>query len=110
MKTKEAKYMWLLVMFDLPVTTKKARTDYRQFREFLLTDGYMMLQFSVYARVCNGEERAAKHLARLNAAMPPNGSVRALTITDLQYSRMSVLLGKKSKTEAKVGSQQLIFF
>ena len=41
--------MRLIVFFDLPVQTAKQRKDYRLFRKFLLKDGYLQLQESVYA-------------------------------------------------------------
>ena len=45
------KFMRILVFFDLPVKTKKERREAARFRNFLLTDGYHMIQYSVYARV-----------------------------------------------------------
>ena len=42
--------MWVVAMFDLPVETQQNRRDYARFRKALLKDGFMMLQFSVYAR------------------------------------------------------------
>ena len=45
--------MRILVMFDLPVKTKAERRSATQFRNFLVGDGYHMVQYSVYARVCN---------------------------------------------------------
>lgn len=44
--------MRMIVFFDLPVQTKTERRYATTFRNFLLKDGYHMLQFSVYARVC----------------------------------------------------------
>ena len=38
------RWMRVLIFFDLPVTTKKLRRDYAQFRKALLKDGFMMLQ------------------------------------------------------------------
>ena len=46
----------MIVFFDLPVQTKTERRHATAFRNFLLKDGYHMLQFSVYARVCNGND------------------------------------------------------
>ncbi|HHT9133449.1 MAG TPA: CRISPR-associated endonuclease Cas2, partial [Candidatus Avalokitesvara rifleensis] len=46
----EYRAMWLFAMFDLPVDTKKARREYTRFRKALLTEGFTMLQYSVYAR------------------------------------------------------------
>ena len=56
--------MWMFVFFDLPVGTKTKRRHAILFRNFLKDDGFMMLQFSVYARVIRGEEAVDKHLAR----------------------------------------------
>ncbi len=72
--------MRILVFFDLPVTTKTERKIATDFRKHLIKDGYYMVQFSVYARVCNGYDAVNKHINRLKMAAPDNGSVRALTI------------------------------
>ena len=52
MDTKQFKMGWLMVAFDLPVTTKAGRKSATNFRKFLLDDGYQMMQFSVYVRPC----------------------------------------------------------
>lgn len=44
--------MRLLIMFDLPVETSKERREYRQFRKRLINEGFLMIQYSVYVRVC----------------------------------------------------------
>ena len=107
MKAEEARVVWLFVLFDLPVGTKEERRNASRFREFLRDDGYMMLQFSVYARVCRGEEAVSKHIRRATVHLPPRGSVRALQVTDKQYARMRLLLGDARKTE-KVAARQLV--
>lgn len=99
--------MWLMVFFDLPVGTKAERRNATRFRNFLKDDGYMMLQFSVYARVCRGEEAVEKHVGRVIGSLPPQGSVRALQVTDRQYARMRLLLGKVARTET-IGSHQMV--
>lgn len=88
--------MRILVMFDLPVGTKKERGEATRFRNFLLKDGYFMMQFSVYGRICNGTENVNKHLARLEKNLPADGSVRVLTITERQCERMKILVGEKT--------------
>lgn len=57
--------MRLLVFFDLPVVKKEDRKEYQNFRRFLLNDGYIMLQYSVYSRICNGIDGTNKHISRL---------------------------------------------
>ena len=99
--------MWLFVLFDLPVGTKPQRRDAAKFRNFLKDDGYFMLQFSVYARICRGEDGAMKHIARVTRNLPTTGSVRALQVTDRQYGRMRLLLGRARPAE-RIGSAQLV--
>lgn len=107
MRTEEVRILWLFVFFDLPVGTKAQRNTATRFRKFLKDDGYMMLQFSVYARVCRGEVAVDKHVARVVANLPRQGSVRALQVTDKQYARMRLLLGQAEKTE-RVATQQMV--
>lgn len=107
MKAEEVRILWLFVFFDLPVGTKKERRDATRFRNFLKDDGYMMLQLSVYARVCRGEDAVEKHTQRVTKRLPPKGSVRVLQVTDKQYARMRLLLGEAQKNE-KVAPQQLV--
>jgi CRISPR-associated protein Cas2 len=106
-KTEEVRFLWVFVFFDLPVGTKAERGAATQFRNFLKRDGYMMIQFSVYARICRGDEAVDKHLQRVTRSLPKRGSVRALQVTDKQYGRMKLLLGELEKTE-RVAPQQMV--
>ena len=96
-------------MFDLPVDTKKARRRYAQFRKALLKDGFARMQFSVYIRHCASRENAEVHLKRIEEAVPPEGEVRALTITDKQYERMRVFWGKRRKAPEQAPLQLELF-
>ena len=107
MKVEEVRILWLFVFFDLPVTTKAARRLATRFRKFLKDDGYMMLQWSVYARVCRGEEAVDKHILRVTRNLPQQGNVRVLQVTDKQYGRMKLLLGEAGKNE-RFAPQQLV--
>lgn len=102
--------MRILVFFDLPVCTTNERRKYREFRSFLIKDGYIMLQFSVYCRLCNGNDAANKHLKRLKKALPKKGAVRAMIVTDKQYGNMQILIGDAAPTEQHVGSNQVVDF
>jgi CRISPR-associated protein Cas2 len=107
MIAEEIRFMWVFVFFDLPVGTKTERRHANRFRNFLKDDGYLMLQFSVYVRICRAEEAVDKHINRVTKALPPKGSVRALQVTDKQYARMKLLIGESGKNE-KAASQQLV--
>lgn len=107
MKSEDVRFVWLFVFFDLPVGTKSERRSATRFRKFLKDDGFMMLQLSVYARVCRGEDAAEKHSQRVTKNLPPKGSVRTLQVTDRQYARMRLLLGEASLSE-KTAPHQLV--
>lgn len=107
MKAEEVRFMWLFVFFDLPVGTKEQRRRATRFRKFLKDDGYMMLQFSVYARVCRGQDAVEKHVKRVRRSLPEEGSIRSLQITDRQFGRMELMLGTAPKNE-QVGPSQMV--
>ena len=102
--------MRLLVFFDLPVTTKVERRTATQFRNFLIKDGFYMIQFSLYGRICNTIESAKLHEDRICAQVPKHGSVRSLIVTEKQYSSMNILTGERKPKEKKINSQQISFF
>lgn len=102
--------MRMMVFFDLPVKTKAQRRVATGFRNFLLKDGYHMIQYSLYARVCNGTDAVEKHEKRLRAALPDNGSVRLLVVTEKQYESIRVLVGKLKEEEERPADEQLSFF
>ena len=99
--------MRMIVFFDLPVTEKSAQKAATKFRNFLIKDGYQMLQFSVYSRVCNGYDAVKTHERRLKQHLPENGSVRLLTITEKQYESMQILLGDYKQADIPVSYEQL---
>ena len=101
--------MWLFVFFDLPTKTKKERKKYTEFRRVLLKDGFIMMQFSVYVRICKGDESVETHKKRVKEQIPPKGNIRMISITDLQYSKMETLIGIKAPEE-KLQKQQLLLF
>ena len=94
--------MRMMIFFDLPTGTKAERKAAHDFREFLLKDGYYMVQYSVYARICNGYDAVKKHTKRVQQVVPPEGSVRLLTITEKQYEAMTVILGDLKDAEAPI--------
>lgn len=106
---KEQKFMWLFVFFDLPTKTKKDRKKYTQFRNHLLKDGFIMMQFSVYTRICKGDDSVDTHKKRVKDNIPSKGNVRMISITDLQYSKMETVIGIKTPEE-KLEKKQLLLF
>lgn len=89
--------MWTIVLFDLPTDTPKARKEYTKFRKHLLNDGYTMMQYSVYMRHSASDENAQVHTKRVKLALPSDGEVRIIKITDKQFGNIEVFYGKKRK-------------
>ena len=104
------RFMRSIVIFDLPVKTKKERRLATQFRKALLDDGFEMLQFSVYTRICQNRDNANMHLNRVKKFAPNNGSIRMLSVTENQYADMAVITGEKSAQEERVTYVQTSFF
>lgn len=50
--------MRMFCMFDLPVETEEQRRNYRLFRKELIQEGFVMIQYSIYVRVCPSREFA----------------------------------------------------
>jgi CRISPR-associated protein Cas2 len=104
----EYRGVWLFAMFDLPVDDKEARKRYTQFRRALIQDGFLMMQYSVYARYCPSEEASDVHRKRIKQALPPAGNVRVLGVTDRQYGKMEVFFGRKQKSAEEPPEQILL--
>ena len=100
----------MLVFFDLPVVTKAERRAYTVFRRFLVNDGYDMIQFSVYGRILNGNDALEKHYRRLVDNLPPEGSVRCLSVTEKQFASMKLLVGLPLFQEKAVKTNQMLLF
>ncbi len=102
--------MRLFVFFDLPTGTKKERGDAAKFRNILIKEAFIMLQFSVYVRVCKGQEIINIYIDKLENNLPNKGNIRAMQVTDKQYERMIILIGDEKIEEKRVGMKQLLLF
>ena len=102
--------MRILVFFDLPVKTRDQRRAATRFRNFLLGDGYHMVQYSVYARVCSGMDAVAVHKKRLALAVPRRGAGRVVGITEKQYTHLDILLGEPTPYDAPQQDKDLVVF
>ena len=102
--------MRVVVLFDLPTGTKKERKLASQFRKFLLDDGFDMLQYSIYTRLCPNLDQAHKHAYRVQENTPAVGSVRLLFVTEHQFTNMQVLVGEKTVQEKYAPTAQMSFF
>lgn len=100
--------MWMMVLFDLPVTEKKERKAATAFRNFLLDQGFEMAQFSVYMRFCAGKEQAETYTRKIKGNLPSSGKVHMLHFTDKQYENMQCFHGRKREKDRKNPEQYVL--
>lgn len=101
-------FVRLLLFYDLPMTSKKERRIYTQFRKYLIENGYLMMQFSVYCKIFANREAAVNHVVVLKKAVPKEGQIRIMLVTEKQYSKIEVIVGGKSKQEEIVTNDSFI--
>lgn len=87
--------MRIIVFFDLPTITDANRRNYRQFRKFLITNGFYMMQESVYCRMVHNQSIEANVKASIRRNKPPEGLVQILSVTEKQFQKMEFVTGKK---------------
>ena len=81
-------------MFDLPTDTSVHRKAYRDFRKFLLVNGCIMLQESVYVKLVLNTTSVKLLEKQLREHKPVEGNICLLTVTEKQYSKMEILTGE----------------
>ena len=86
-----------MLFFDLPMLTDKDRREYTRFHKFLLRNGFIMMQKSVYTKLVinNVTSMAVKQRVRDN--VPTDGLVELLEITENQFSRIEYLVGEEQQ-------------
>lgn len=91
------RYMRIIVMFDLPTLNTIDMKNYRIFRKFLIKNGFMMMQESVYSKIALNQSMANLIANRVRDNKPPKGLVQMFMITEKQFSRMEILVGEVSE-------------
>lgn len=101
-------FVRLILFFDLPMTTKKERKIYTNFRKYLIKNGYMMMQFSVYCKIFPNREAAVNHIAILRRNVPVEGQIRIMVVTEKQYAKIEIIVGGKSLQEELINDESFI--
>lgn len=109
MPAKGASPVWCLVMFDLPVKTKKETTAANRFRNFLLDSGFSRSQFSVYVQYLPLASRVHVLVKQIKANLPDGGDIRIVSISDYEWSHTVRFTNKKDVPPADEPTQLLIF-
>lgn len=92
---------WILAIFDLPVKADTDRRAATKFRKWLLDDGYLMIQYSVYARPCVSYEHLEKHSTRIKDQAPRTGFIKVMFFTDKQWALGINIVGEAVDTGSR---------
>ena len=87
--------MRVIVFFDLPITTIQGIRAYTKFRRFLLKDGFIMMQESVYSKLAQNQLAANALISHVRKNSPDEGLIQILTVTEKQYSNIEMIIANK---------------
>lgn len=90
------RFMRTLLFFDLPTLTTEDRKNYRVFVKYIKTNGFYMLQESVYCKMSIDSHMANVTINKIQNNVPKEGNIMILTVTEKQFSSMKILLGESS--------------
>lgn len=99
--------MRILVFFDLATETLENKREYRRFRRYLIKNGYIMLQESVYAKLALNKTVVDASIAGLRNNKPSQGDIQVLAITEKQFQRIEYILGER-KTDIINTDERLV--
>ena len=85
-----------IVFFDLPNVYLKDKKNYIKFRKYLLSEGFIMMQESVYSKIVMNNQQSGLLLERLRKNAPNKGIIQVLTITEKQYSQIEYIIGESN--------------
>ena len=88
------RFMRMLVFFDLPTETEANRREYRRFRKLLISNGFLMMQESVYCKLLMNSTAQSTMTELLRRNHPSEGIVQILTITEKQFSKIEYITGE----------------
>ena len=91
------RYMRVIVMFDLPVLTDSERRDYTKFRKYLIKNGFLMMQESIYSKLAQNQTAADLIVENIKKNKPSKGIVQVMKITEKQYAKIECIVGETNK-------------
>ena len=85
--------MRTIVFFDLPNVYSIDRRNYTRFRKYLINEGFLMLQESVYSKLILNSQQSQFLINRIKKNAPKKGLIQVLLITENQYAQMEYIIG-----------------
>ena len=87
--------MRILIFFDLPTETAKDKKTYSKFRKFLIKEGFVMMQESVYVKLVLNNSITNSIREKIERNKPAKGLIQSLIITEKQFNSMEYIIRRK---------------
>lgn len=101
--------MRVIVMFDLPTRRADEKRAYLTFKKGLESLGFLRLQNSVYARLVLSRDAVNPIITKVRGICPSIGEVVTFVMTERQYAKREVMLGRGScEGEVELGEQMAL--
>ena len=101
------RFMRIMVLFDLPVETPLQRHNYGKFRRYLIKNGFMMMQESIYCKISPNSTLADAAIENVRKNKPSKGLVQILRVTEKQFAKMDYIVGE-GNTEVLSSDDRLV--
>ncbi len=88
------RYMRVIVFFDLPTITTKDRREYRRFRNFLINEGFVMMQESIYSKIALNNTTAGFIKSKVRKNKVKGGLIQLMVVTEKQFSSIEYVAGE----------------
>lgn len=85
--------MRVIVFFDLPTLTTRDRKEYRRFRRFLINEGFIMMQESIYSKIALNSTTANLVKSKVKKNKVNGGLIQMMVITEKQYAAIEYVSG-----------------
>ncbi|MBV7552011.1 CRISPR-associated endonuclease Cas2 [Pseudomonas sp. PDM28] len=102
--------MWVIAVYDCPMTSPEARHDYTVFRKSLLRANFIQLQNSLYVRHFPSLATAEACISRLRCNIPERAQLAFFLVTDKQYAMTQEYFGENSVRKKPVAPNQIELF
>lgn len=100
--------MRLIIMFDLPTETSTDKRNYRKFRKYLISNGYVMMQYSVYSKLILNRSVLNYQKKKLYENSPRKGNIDMLVVTEKQYANIETLVGKTVRSNQENSTNRMV--
>jgi len=102
------RFMRVIVMFDLPTETSMDRRHYRWFRKYLIDEGFIMMQESIYTKICLNMHAVNKVELNIQKNRPPKGMIQVMNVTEKQFASMKLVVGESDTVNIQSDDRMIV--